>query len=124
MTTSRRDFLKVAGLAVGCALTVPGKVEAGNSSKDSNEHLAMLYDATLCVGCNACTMACRQWNGTTAETDARQLYDAPAELSADTFTLIQLYKGENGDSFVKRQCMHCVEPSCASACIVGALLKC
>jgi formate dehydrogenase iron-sulfur subunit len=124
MTISRRDFIKVAGLAVGCALTVPDKVEAGPPSTDPNQHYAMLYDATVCVGCNACTMACRQWNGTTPETDARQLYDAPTELSADTFTLIQLYKGENGEaSFVKRQCMHCVDPACVSGCPVHALQK-
>jgi len=123
MNISRRDFLKVAGLAAGCALAVPDKVEAGPPSTDPNEHFAMLYDATICVGCNACTMACRQWNGTTPETDARQLYDAPTELSADTYTLIQLYKGENENSFVKRQCMHCVDPACVSGCPVHALQK-
>jgi formate dehydrogenase iron-sulfur subunit len=83
----------------------------------------MLYDATICVGCNACTSACREWNGTTPETDARGLYDAPTELSADTWTLIQLYQGEGEYSFVKRQCMHCVDPACVSGCPVQALQK-
>ena len=107
MTISRRDFLKVAGLAVGCALAVPETVQASLPPTDPNEQIAMLYDATICVGCNACTNACRQWNGTTPEPDARLVYDAPTELSADTFTLIQLYQGEDGVfSFVKRQCMH------------------
>lgn len=123
MTISRRDFLKVAGLAVGCALAGPQSAEASPSGKDAKDHVAMLYDATICVGCNACTMACRQWNGTAPETDARQVYDAPTELSADTYTLIQLYQGENGESFVKRQCMHCVDPACVSGCPVQALQK-
>jgi Fe-S-cluster-containing dehydrogenase component len=123
MTISRRDFLKVAGLAAGCAFALPTFARADAPAKDSSEHYAMLYDATVCVGCNACTMACRQWNGTSAETDARQVYDAPTELSADTFTLIQLYQGENGGSFVKRQCMHCVDPACVSGCPVQALEK-
>ena len=123
MSISRRDFLKVAGLAVGCTLAFPEKVQAGPPDTDPNEHVAMLYDATICVGCNACTMACREWNGTTAETDARQLYDAPTELSADTFTLIQLHQEGEEYSFVKRQCMHCVDPACVSGCPVHALQK-
>lgn len=123
MTISRRDFLKVAGLAAGCALAFPETVEAGAPTTDPNEQIAMLYDATVCVGCNGCTNACRQWNGTEPETDARQVYDAPQELSADTYTLIQLYKEGDEFSFVKRQCMHCVDPACVSGCPVHALQK-
>jgi formate dehydrogenase iron-sulfur subunit len=123
MSLSRRDFLKVAGLAVGGALISTESALASSGSNDPNEQIAMLYDATICVGCNACTSACRQWNGTQPETDARQVYDAPSELSANTYTLIQLYEGENQSSFVKRQCMHCVAPACVSGCPVQALQK-
>jgi formate dehydrogenase iron-sulfur subunit len=45
------------------------------------------------------------------------------DLSGDTWTLIQLYEGEGERSFVKHQCMHCIEPACVSVCIVGALRK-
>jgi Fe-S-cluster-containing dehydrogenase component len=123
MTISRRDFLKVAGLAAGCALAFPETAEASAPTTDPNEQIAMLYDATICVGCNACTNACRQWNGTEPETDARLVYDAPRELSADTYTLIQLYQEGDEFSFVKRQCMHCVDPACVSGCPVHALQK-
>jgi ferredoxin len=115
MSISRRDFLKVAGLAAGTALAFPETAFATSGGTDSNNHVAMLYDATICVGCNACTNACRQWNKTTPELDERGTYDAPTELSADTYTLIQLYKGENEYSFVKRACMHCVDPACTPA---------
>ena len=122
MSISRRDFLKVAGLAAGSALAFPRSVSA-SSGTGSEDHVAMLYDATICIGCNACTNACRQWNETTPETDARLIYDAASELSADTYTLIQLYKAEDEYSFVKRQCMHCVDPACVSGCPVQALQK-
>lgn len=120
MTLSRRDFFKAAGLAIGGAFIA---TESALAKPDPNEYAAMLYDATMCVGCNACTNACRQWNGTSPETDARLLYDAPKELSADTWTLIQLYQTETESSFVKRQCMHCVDPACVSGCPVQALQK-
>ena len=122
MTISRRDFLKVAGLAAGSALAFPQGASA-SSGTGADDHIAMLYDATICVGCNACTNACRQWNETAPETDERGTYDAPRELSADTYTLIQLYKGEDEFGFVKRQCMHCVDPACVSGCPVTALQK-
>jgi formate dehydrogenase iron-sulfur subunit len=123
MTLSRRDFFKAAGLAIGGALVTAGPV-LSKGETDPNEYAAMLYDATICVGCNACTNACRNWNKTKAEPDDRQLYDAPKELSADTWTMIQLYQGEGKEySFVKRQCMHCVKPACVSGCPVHALQK-
>jgi formate dehydrogenase iron-sulfur subunit len=37
--------------------------------------------------------------------------------------LIQLYKEGDKYSFVKRQCMHCVDPACVSGCPVHALQK-
>jgi formate dehydrogenase beta subunit len=122
---TRRDFLKVAGLAIGgMVAAAPQPVHALTVEKpDPNDYIGMLYDATICVGCNACTNACRQWNKTTSEQDDRQVYDAPKELSADTWTLIQLYKENEEFSFVKRQCMHCVDPACVSGCPVHALQK-
>ena len=123
MTLSRRDFFKAVGLAIGGALVAAEPVLASAEGTDPNEYAAMLYDATVCVGCNACTNACRQWNKTTPEPDARGVYDAPRELSADTWTMIQLYQGDKEYSFVKRQCMHCVDPACVSGCPVHALQK-
>jgi formate dehydrogenase iron-sulfur subunit len=122
MTISRRDFLKVAGITAGSTL-LPNLVVHAASTGNPDEYVAMLYDATICVGCNACTNACRQWNKTTPVKDDRALYDAPSELSADTWTMIQLYQGEGEYSFVKRQCMHCVDPACVSGCPVHALQK-
>ncbi len=123
MSISRRDFLKITGLAMGGAFAVPAHALASSSGFESDEQIAMLYDATICVGCNACTNACRQWNETSPEIDERGTYDAPRELSADTYTLIQLYKQDEEYSFVKRQCMHCVDPACVSGCPVSALQK-
>lgn len=75
----------------------------------------MLFDATLCVGCGECQLACAEENGL-PEPDL----DADgASLSSTRFTALE----EHGDSYLRRQCMHCLEPSCASVCPVGALHK-
>jgi formate dehydrogenase beta subunit len=123
MPVNRRDFLKLAGLGLGGTLLAPGQVFASGGAGDAVNHFAMLYDATKCIGCNACSNGCRAWNNTTPEPDPSGLYDAPRELSADTWTLIQAYQGDSEYSFVKHQCMHCIDPACVSACPVHALTK-
>jgi formate dehydrogenase beta subunit len=124
MTVSRREFLKVAGLGLGGAVMLPTKgALASSGAGDADHDICMLYDSTKCVGCNACTNACREWNRTTDERDPTGLYDAPTDLSGDTWTLIKLYQGQGEHAFVKRQCMHCLDPACVSACPVQALQK-
>lgn len=72
---------------------------------------AQLFDANLCIGCESCLEAC---------VEANDLPESASEgLSADRFTTLE----EHGDVYLRRMCMHCLEPSCASACPVAALQK-
>ncbi len=74
---------------------------------------ALLIDITKCVGCRECTRACAKANDLPEE-EAK-------ELSATHYTVVQ---GYNDDSvFVRRLCMHCNQPTCVSACLVGAFTK-
>ncbi len=123
MALSRRDFLKLAGASVGGFLLTSGRSLASNTTGLPENEVSMLYDATKCVGCRACQNACREWNHTSPEVDPAGLYDAPQDLSSDTWTLIQLYQEGPVWSFVKHQCMHCLDPACVSACPVAALQK-
>ena len=76
---------------------------------------AILYDSTLCVGCRQCEAACAErWHLPYNETIAAQ-----EQLSAGKLTAIETH----GDRYGRRICMHCQEPTCASACPVGALHK-
>lgn len=123
MEVNRRDFLKIAGAGIGTlvlpsldvkAAAIPGNLE--------NAH-AMLYDATKCVGCRACQVACKKRAGLPYVMDENQMYEMPSDLSGDTWTLIKLYQDTETYSYVKKQCMHCVAPACASVCPVAALEK-
>ncbi len=89
---------------------------------------AMLIDLNRCIGCRSCQVACKQWNDLPAETTRNQgSYENPPRRSAKTWTTVTFNEVEIGDRFAwvfaKRQCMHCQQPACAAACIVGALHK-
>lgn len=76
---------------------------------------ALLYDATLCIGCKQCEVACADKN--------KLKYDdtvAAEERQSDHKFTVVLTKG---DKFMRRLCMNCNDPACASVCPVGALRK-
>ncbi len=73
---------------------------------------SLLFDATRCVGCGACALACRERSRARAR-PADQLRADRAE------TTLQLRDGR----YVRRMCMHCLTPTCAASCPVGALSK-
>jgi formate dehydrogenase beta subunit len=85
----------------------------------------MLYDTTKCIGCKACVVKCKQVGELPADVDGYGdgLYDAPESLNEYTRNIIQLYKEGDEYSYVKRQCMHCIDPACVNACMMGALQK-
>ena len=78
---------------------------------------AILTDVTKCIGCEKCVAACASENKLEAPLPARWTRDDG--LSAERFTAVVHHGGAN----VRKQCRHCVEPACASACPVGALHK-
>jgi Fe-S-cluster-containing dehydrogenase component len=67
-------------------------------------------------------VACREANNLEYASDT-ELWDDPTDLSANAITIIKMYQEEDSYSFVKRQCMHCVDPACVTACPFTALLK-
>jgi len=75
----------------------------------------ILYDATLCIGCKQCEQACAEQN--------KLPYDdkiaAETRQSDHKFTVVL----SQDDKFMRRLCMNCEEPACASVCPVGALQK-
>ncbi len=89
---------------------------------------AVLVDLTRCIGCRACQVGCKAWNGNEAEkTVASAAFTNPPAIDANTFTNVRFVEheapGAPAWSFVKTQCMHCVDPACVSACPVAALVK-
>jgi formate dehydrogenase iron-sulfur subunit len=81
-----------------------------------NMSKSILVDTTLCIGCGQCVVACKETN---------HLPPAPSDnlvnltLSEKTLNVVE----SHGPVFVRRFCMHCEDPTCASVCPVGAFQK-
>jgi formate dehydrogenase iron-sulfur subunit len=72
----------------------------------------ILTDLTKCIGCQACVRACKEINGLPDD-------DGSKKLNVTTWTTIEQRYGVN----IRRQCFHCLDPTCVSACPVAALEK-
>jgi formate dehydrogenase beta subunit len=125
MSTDRRTFFKSIAAAAATMTVLPSAAEAREKQRAPSDAVGMLYDTTKCIGCKACVVACKETNNLPADTDGygQGLYDAPDSLNQYTKNIIQLYKDGDGESFVKKQCMHCIDPACVGACMLGALEK-
>ena len=88
----------------------------------SMKNMAILNDVTKCIGCEKCVNACQEVNELPHEQPWRWVENID-DLSSARWTTIDRVSSKNGDRFVRKQCLHCVDPSCVSVCIVGALKK-
>ncbi len=123
MDNSRRSFLK--GMACAGVTIASSALPATASDKREAppDAVGMLYDTTLCIGCKACVVACHEANDLPPDNRYYQLHDSPTALNDRTKNIIKLYSEDGVQSYMKQQCMHCVDPACVGACMIGALQK-
>jgi len=119
----RRALRVLAGTGVATAATTAPVQAARLRRQVSPDAVGMLYDTTRCIGCKACVVACREANGLPPDTSLDGIHQAPLDLNARTKNVIKLYREGERVSFFKAQCMHCVDPACASACMLHSLSK-
>ncbi len=80
---------------------------------DTIQHKAYLFDATRCIDCRACMVACSVENN--IPMDKTRIWVAGVGVTGEFPTLQR--------STMVAHCMHCVHPDCMSACPVGAYSK-
>ena len=136
---NRRHFFKLASGGAVLAGIAPVVQAAAENRPPIPGALGMLFDSTLCVGCQACVSKCQEINhpqtseyrgDTYAHGD--NTWSVNDKLSPYTNNIIQIWRSgdgthknqeKDGYAFIKKQCMHCVDPNCVSACPVSALTK-
>jgi formate dehydrogenase iron-sulfur subunit len=115
---SRRKFLGGVSLLALTGAAVRGETSAGNPDAFG----AVLVDLTRCVGCRSCENACLVRQGLPGLPPGHYGYAAgDGQLTFRSRTFVD-FRGPQRLP-VKRQCMHCLDPSCVSVCPVAALEK-
>jgi formate dehydrogenase iron-sulfur subunit len=89
---------------------------------------AFLTDSTLCIGCKACEVACKEWNQ--VPSDGFRLtgmsYDNTAALGHSTWRHVKFV--ERGApalrwDFSSDVCKHCEHAGCLEACPTGSIVR-
>ena len=94
--------------------------------------LGFLTDTTLCIGCKACEVACKQWNG--LPEDGMELtgasYDNTLALNATTWrhvAFVESFAARDGVPggwlMMSDVCKHCQRAGCMDACPTGAIVR-
>jgi len=131
MDKSRRKFLSTAAAATATATMVATTGHASDRlGHNPDEMFSVLVDSTACIGCRKCESACEKTHELADHLPAyfedRTQLQQQRRPKHDAFTVVNAYKDEGakeGEAYVKVQCMHCNDPACVSACLVGALTK-
>ena len=113
-------------------LTADVRIEPGKS-------YGFFTDTTVCIGCKACEVACKEWNNLPADNLGLtgQSYDNTGSLSANTWRHVAFVEKagpagvrdnaqqafQSGWLMMSDVCKHCHNAPCLEACPTGALFK-
>jgi len=103
----------------------------------NSQTTGFLTDATLCIGCKACEVACKEWNGIAEDGFdwSGNSYDNTGALGHSTWRHVKFVEGKpepglggnSGDLaswvFSSDVCKHCEVAGCLEACPTGALVR-
>jgi formate dehydrogenase iron-sulfur subunit len=107
---------------------------------DHPPRMGFFTDTSVCIGCKACEVACKEWNAVPEDglVLTGMSYDNTGDLSASTWRHVEFIEqtvpvavdGRDGDGADKVQwlmasnvCKHCTEAACLDVCPTGALMR-
>lgn len=130
MSLNRRDFFKLA--ATGSLTLAAGETLASDKKNkiDTENAFGVLVDTVVCIGCRKCEWACNDTNALSRKPlssfEDKSVFNEHRRPDYTAYTVINQYgdPAQPGQKYsMKVQCMHCNDPACVSACIVGAFRK-
>jgi Fe-S-cluster-containing dehydrogenase component len=117
----RRSFLATLAAAGAAVTSVSAKGSASSELKVNEDSLGILIDLTACEGCRACEFVCADANGLPEPEDVDLEGGVVRKADPKRYVTVSSYETVVGEVYVRRQCMHCLEPACAAACLTKAL---
>jgi formate dehydrogenase iron-sulfur subunit len=103
---------------------------------EQRERVGFFTDTSVCIGCKACEVACKEWNMIPEDglTWTGESYDNTSALGANTWRHVafveqerpvSLDDGAGGIRWLMSSdvCKHCTEAACLDVCPTGALFR-
>ena len=118
--------------------------QARHSYVEEHRTVGFFTDPTICIGCKACEVACKEWNNVPADgmVWTGNSYDNSGNLGASTWRHVKFLEldrqlgsqvcgtddgrgTENpfGWLFLSDVCKHCEHAGCLEACPTGAIFR-
>jgi formate dehydrogenase iron-sulfur subunit len=107
---------------------------ASSGYADHPPRMGFFTDTSVCIGCKACEVACKEWNSVPEDgiTLTGMSYDNSVGLSADTWRHVAFIEqrrpvADGKDQFrwlmASDVCKHCTHAACLDVCPTGALFR-
>lgn len=123
-----------SGLSAAQATVIEQKAGQSDTSNRSKRK-GFFTDTTLCIGCKACEVACKQWNQLPDDglLFTGMSYDNTVALGASTWRHVAFIErpvalstqdaGAFSWLFSSDVCKHCVRAGCLESCPTGAIIR-
>ena len=99
---------------------------------EARERVGFFTDTTVCIGCKACEVACKEWNGVPDDPlgFTGESYDNTGALGANRWRHVRSSSRREPETrhdmrwlMSSDVCKHCTEAACLDVCPTGALFR-
>jgi formate dehydrogenase iron-sulfur subunit len=96
---------------------------------EAKPRVGFFTDTSVCIGCKACEVACKEWNRIPAANEgfSGRSYDNSLDLGADRWRHVSFVEQARDEDFrwlmSSDVCKHCTHAACLEVCPTGALFR-
>ena len=110
---------------------LPTPTFGGGYNEQARPRMGFFTDTSICIGCKACEVACKEWNLVPQDGPLRltgDSYDNTMALGASTWRHVAFVEQQRGDQGLRwlmssDVCKHCTSAACLEVCPTGALFR-